>query len=207
MPGPNELSATLFIEITEPGRIRPELDRLVGIDERLARARRRTRARAASIAAQLEEDRISAVHYLRFALTPAQAARFAEAATPVALRVDHENYSARAVLGDEARRSLAVDLAGDPQPVHRFRALETAPELRVLLARGRARAVQVAADRIVIEAVPPAPPFATLPDDLAAELLALARELSLRWIREGRAPVVVLDPAAPHATLELRARR
>jgi hypothetical protein len=55
--------------------------------------------------------------------------------------------------------------------------------------------------------VPPAPPFAALPDELATELLALARELSARWLAEGRAPLLVLDPAAVHATLELRARR
>jgi hypothetical protein len=207
VPGPNELSATLFIEITEAGRIRPELDRLVGIDESVSLELGAERVPARFDRRQLEEDRISAVHYLRFALTPAQAAGFADAATPVALRVDHPQYSARTVLADATRRSLAVDLAGDPQPVHRFRTHAPAPEVRVLVARGRVRAVQPAADRIVIEAVPPAPPFAALPDDLAAELLALARELSLRWLQEGRAPVVVLDPAAPHATLELRARR
>ena len=33
VPGPNELSATLMIEITESRRIRAELDRLIGIDE------------------------------------------------------------------------------------------------------------------------------------------------------------------------------
>ena len=100
-----------------------------------------------------------------------------------------------------------MDLAGDPEPVHRFRARAAAPAAPVLATRGRVRAVQPAPDRIVIEAVPPAPPFAALPDDLARELLALARELSARWLQEGRAPFVVLDPAAAHVTLELRARR
>ena len=36
LPGEDSLSATLFIEITEVAAIRPELDRLIGIDERLA---------------------------------------------------------------------------------------------------------------------------------------------------------------------------
>ena len=207
VPGPRELSATLFIEITEPGRIRPELDRLLGIDESVSLEIGPERVPAEFDRRQLEEDRISAVHYLRFALTPAQVASFTDAATPVALRIDHPHYTARSVLTGEARRSLAVDLAGDPEPVHRFGPRAPAPAVRALVARGRVRAVQPAPDRIVIEAVPPAPPFAALPDDLAAELLALARELSARWLQEGRAPVVVLDPAAPHATLELRARR
>jgi hypothetical protein len=77
----------------------------------------------------------------------------------------------------------------------------------VLVSRGRVRAVQPAPDRIVIEAAPPAPRFAALPDDLALELLALARELSARWIAEGRAPFVVLEPDAASARIELRARR
>ena len=72
MPGARELSATLFVEITEPGRIRAELDRLIGIDEHVALVlgagadQRALRARFD--AKQLEEDRISAVQYIRFAL-------------------------------------------------------------------------------------------------------------------------------------------
>lgn len=207
VPGLHELSATLFIEITEPGRIRPELDRLLGIDESVSLEIGAERVPAQFDRRQLEEDRISAVHYLRFALTPAQAASFADAGTSVALRIDHPHYTARTALAGGARRSLAVDLAGDPEPLHRFRTPASASTARVLVTRGRVRAVQPAADRIVIEAVPPAPPFAALPDELAAELLALARELSARWLQEGRAPVVVLDPAAASVTLELRARR
>jgi len=207
VPGPRELSATLFIEITEPGRIRPELDRLIGIDESVSLELGAERVRAAFDRRQLEEDRISAVHYLRFRLDAAQAAGFEDPATTVALRVDHPHYTSRSVLGDEVRRSLAVDLRGDPEPIHRFRAPAAAAPPVVLVERGRVRAVQPAPDRIVIEAVPPAPRFAALPDALALELLALARELSARWIAEGRAPFVVLEPDAPHARIELRARR
>ena len=207
VPGPRELSATLFIEITEPGRIRPELDRLLGIDESVSLELGAERVPAQFDRRQLEEDRISAVHYLRFTLTPAQAAAFQDEATSAALRVDHPHYSARSVLAGEARRSLAVDLRGDPEPLHRFAARATASAPRVLVSRGRVRAVQPAADRIVIEAVPPAPRFAALPDDLALELLALARELSARWIAEGRAPFVVLEPDAASTCIEIRARR
>jgi Protein of unknown function (DUF3501) len=207
VPGPRELSATLFIEITEPGRIRPELDRLIGIDDSVSLEVGAERVRAQFDRRQMEEDRISAVHYLRFVLTPEQVLRFQDPATTVALRVDHAHYEARNVLPDEVRRSLAVDLRGDPEPVHRFRARAPAAEAPVLVTRGRVRAVQPAPDRIVIEAVPPAPRFAALPDALALELLALARELSARWIAEGRAPFVVLEPDGPSARIELRARR
>jgi hypothetical protein len=207
VPGPRELSATLFIEITEPGRIRPELDRLLGIDESVSLELGAERVPAQFDRRQLEDDRISAVHYLRFTLTPAQVAAFQDPATTPALRVDHPHYRARAVLADPVRRSLAVDLRGDPEPLHRFSARAAPAAPPVLASRGRVRAVQPGPDRIVIEAVPPAPRFAALPDDLALELLALARELSARWIAEGRAPFVVLEPDAPSARIELRARR
>ena len=207
VPGPRELSATLFIEITEPGRIRPELDRLVGIDDSVSLELGAERVPAQFDRRQLEDDRISAVHYLRFTLTPPQVAAFQDPATTLALRVDHPHYSARNELASEVRRSLAVDLRGDPEPLHRFSAGTTPAAPRVLVSRGRVRAVQPAHDRIVIEATPPAPRFAALPDDLALELLALARELSARWIAEGRAPFVVLEPDAASARIELRARR
>jgi hypothetical protein len=46
MPADRELSATLFLEITDPGAVRPELDRLVGIPG--PKCRRHPRARADS---------------------------------------------------------------------------------------------------------------------------------------------------------------
>jgi hypothetical protein len=207
VPGPDELSATLFIEITEPGRIRPELDRLIGLDAAVSLEIGAARVPARFDERQLEDDRISAVHYLRFALSPAQAAAFADGETPVALRVDHAHYAARAVLGDDVRRSLAVDLAGDPEPLHRFGERAVPPAPKLLASRGRVRAVEAAPGRIVIEADPPAPPFAALPDDLALELLALARELAARWLAEGREPFVVLEPGAASTRIEVRARR
>jgi hypothetical protein len=206
VPGTNELSATLFIEITEPGRIRPELDRLIGLDEAVSLEIGAARVPARFDRRQLEEDRISAVHYLRFALSPDQAAAFADPATPVALRVDHAHYAARTALEGDVRRSLAVDLVGDPEPLHRFGERTAASPPRVLASRGRVRAVEAAPGRIVIEAEPPAPPFAALPDDLALELLALARELAERWLAEGRAPFILLEPGAAHARIEVRAR-
>jgi hypothetical protein len=207
VPGPNELSATLFIEITEPGRVRPELDRLVGLDEAVSLEIGERRVRAGFDRRQLEDDRISAVHYLRFSLAPEDARAFADPATPAALRVDHANYAARAELSGAVRESLAGDLAGEPVPLHRFGARGAAPAARVLASRGRVRAVEAGPGRIVIEADPPAPPFAGLPDDLALELLALARELAARWLAEGRAPFVVLEPGAASARIEVRARR
>jgi hypothetical protein len=207
VPGPRELSATLFIEITEPGRIRAELDRLIGLHECVALEIGAARLPARFDPRQLEDDRISAVHYLRFALDAEQVAAFLDPATQLALRVDHPHYAARTVLPAAVRASLAVDLSGDPAPVHRFAARGSAPAPRVVARRGAVRAVELAKDRLVVEAEPPAPPLGGLPDALALELLALARELAARWEAEGRGPVLVIDPAAASARIEIRARR
>jgi hypothetical protein len=207
VPGPGELSATLFIEITEAQQVRPELDRLIGLHERVALEVGEERVLARFDPRQLEEDRISAVHYLRFALTPGQIARFDAAETPLTLRIDHPNYGARTLLSAATRRSLAVDLRGDPEPIFRFAAApKPRPAPKVLVARGRVRALELAADRIVVEGVPPAPPFLELPDDLAAELLALAREIAADWQSKGRASQLAIDSAGPHARIEIRAR-
>jgi hypothetical protein len=111
VPGPNELSATLMIEIPDLARVRPELDRLVGIDEHV-----KLEIGDASITAtfddkQFEEDRISAVQYIRFPLGPELAARFRDSSVPVTLRVDHPNYAAGTPIEGVTRTSLAADLA------------------------------------------------------------------------------------------------
>jgi len=60
IPGEHELSATLMIEITETREIRPELDRLVGIDEHVVLDVGGHAVRALFDPKQREEDRISA---------------------------------------------------------------------------------------------------------------------------------------------------
>jgi diadenosine tetraphosphate (Ap4A) HIT family hydrolase len=121
MPGPNELSATLFVEITEPGRIRAELDRLVGIDEHVALVlgggedQRALGARFDT--KQMEEDRISAVQYIRFALDEAAVVALAEPGCHAAIRVSHPNYAHEAELPPPLRASLVAGLAADPRPL------------------------------------------------------------------------------------------
>lgn len=121
IPGPRELSATLFVEITDPSRIRAELDRLIGIDEHVALEL--GEGPSASVVParfdpkQLEEDRLSAVQYVRFALDESQAARFVDLQTPAWIRIDHPHYVARAPIAAQVRASLAAGLERDPRPL------------------------------------------------------------------------------------------
>lgn len=111
IPGPGELSATMLIEIEEKSQIQPVLDSLMGVDSGdyvwLQVGPDHV------VPGQFEpghskEDKIAAVHFVRFALP--EAAREAFAREPVALVVEHPNYRARTGLSEEARRALLEDL-------------------------------------------------------------------------------------------------
>jgi hypothetical protein len=110
LPGANELSATLLVEIPEKARIREELDRLIGIDEHVSLEIGDAVVRATFDPKQFEQDRISAVQYVRFPLGAALAERFRDPATRVRLRVDHPRYRAVAEIAGETRASLCADL-------------------------------------------------------------------------------------------------
>lgn len=111
VPGPDELSATLMIEIPDATIIRSELDRLVGIDEHVHLDIGEASVAATFDEKQFEEDRISAVQYIRFPLGPDLAAKFRDPEVPVELRVDHPNYAGKTAIVGASRASLAADLS------------------------------------------------------------------------------------------------
>ena len=152
MPGARELSATLFVEITEPGRIRAELDRLIGIDEHVAlvlgtgAAQRAVRARFD--AKQLEEDRISAVQYIRFALDDDAVAALTDPGHYAAVRISHPNYGHEAALPGAVRESLAAGLRADPPPLVPPLPAERAAEPEVLYSGGGVRVLRPVAPQL-----------------------------------------------------------
>ncbi|MBM4443566.1 MAG: DUF3501 family protein [Candidatus Rokubacteria bacterium] len=113
LPGPGELAATMFIEIGDPSAIKPVLDALLGIDTRdYVRMEIGPHVVAGRFEAGHSDDelgKLSAVHFVRFALPPAARRLFLTA--EVALVVDHPNERARVVLSAETKASLAEDLA------------------------------------------------------------------------------------------------
>lgn len=116
-PGANELSATLSIEITDLAEIRPELDRLVGIDEHVLLCIGAEEVRARFDQKQFEEDRISALQYIRFALNEKQALALAERETPARLVIDHPAYTHETALSQALREQLLTDLSGGCAPL------------------------------------------------------------------------------------------
>ena len=113
IPGDNELSATLMIEIEEASAIQPVLDRLMGID-----AGEHVWIQVGkdyAVPAQFEPGRsdeergkISAVHFVRFAFPPEAIKAFRE--QDVYLVVDHPGEMARTRIPEEVRASLLEDV-------------------------------------------------------------------------------------------------
>jgi len=113
IPGPGELSATMMIEIEDKADIKRELDRFMGIDSGdcvWLQIGRDFAIPGRFEAGRSKEDKISAVHFVRFSLP--EAARRAFAREPVSLVVDHPRYRARTDLSEETRRALLEDLGG-----------------------------------------------------------------------------------------------
>jgi hypothetical protein len=119
IPEPGALSATLFIELTSEAELREWLPRLVGI-ESSAQLRIGDGPDAVVVRCtpdpdhekMLTRDQItSAVHYVRWALTPEQVEAFATA-TSVHLELDHPSYQHATELAAGARAELLTDLRG-----------------------------------------------------------------------------------------------
>ena len=112
LPGSGEIAATLFIEIIEQARVQEVLDGFIGFDEpgKLV-VRVGAIAHAALFApGQSRQDRISAVHYIRFALGEEGRAALA-AGEEAALEVAHGRYRARQVLAPGTVQELIRDLS------------------------------------------------------------------------------------------------
>ncbi|MCP5056963.1 MAG: DUF3501 family protein [bacterium] len=204
VPGEGELSATLFIEITDADEIRPELDRLVGLDEALSLHIGAHALMARFDEKQMEEDRISAVHYVQVAVPPEAAAELANPEVPAAFVVDHANYQARAELTGEIRHQLIRDLSGgrtELVPVGDFTRASSDDPDEILETRGPVRLVRPARPRapghLIVEPTRPAPPFPDAPDELVAALFSLAQEAARQIEAKHGACRISADATAP----------
>jgi len=143
IPGRGELSATLFIEIPQLDAIRSELERLVGIDGCVALVLGDEPESRATVPAefdrqQLEADRISAVHYLRFRLSEEQITRL-ESGERARFEVDHANYHCDAEVGEVLRAQLVADLRDRPAQLLDPASVPEAPASEILQETADAR--------------------------------------------------------------------
>jgi hypothetical protein len=110
LPGPNELSATMFLEITELERVREELLRFMGIDECVRLEVGSLQLKGLFEPGRAKEDKLSAVQYVRFACPSETAKLLQDPSVPAHLVIEHPNYRESAELPVEVRESLAQDL-------------------------------------------------------------------------------------------------
>ncbi len=111
IPDTNELSATLFIEIIDQSKVQEALNQLMGIDEEntVFLVIGSQKISAIFEAGHSKEDKISAVHYLRFRLSPDQQQDLANLQLSAEIMIDHPHYQAKADLSAGMRQSLLLD--------------------------------------------------------------------------------------------------
>lgn len=113
IPKGRELVATLMFEIADPEHRLRALAGLGGVEHTVSIS-----IDGVEIAAQPETDlerttaegKTSAVHFLRFALSPDAADKFKTPDARVVLAIGHGNYAHMAVLPEKVRAALATDL-------------------------------------------------------------------------------------------------
>ncbi|MDP2727541.1 MAG: DUF3501 family protein [Dehalococcoidia bacterium] len=110
LPEEGELSATLFIEVTDPDRLPDEMARLRGLDETVFLEIAGDHVPAVFEEGRATAEALSTVQYVRFRLSPAQAQTFRAEKGSVVLAVYHPNYRDRSIFPPETRQALGEDL-------------------------------------------------------------------------------------------------
>jgi len=112
VPDGSNLKATMLLEYEDADARHAALAQLRGIEDHVfmrVAGFPVVRAVADEDLDRENDDKTSAVHFVRFELTPAMIAAF-KAATPVALSVDHPNYQAEvAMISPLVQETLASD--------------------------------------------------------------------------------------------------
>lgn len=112
IPASGELSATLFIEITDAAKVKEILDRFQGIDRGQSVGMRVGEQTVFGVFEQgrTKEDKISAVHYVRFQIPEPMKALFPRFNERMEVFIHHSGYQASTLVPDKMRLSLLQDL-------------------------------------------------------------------------------------------------
>ena len=112
MPDGSNWKATLLIEYPDENERRRELARLIGVEDRMfveVEGHQRVYAIADEDLDRENDEKTSAVHFVRFEFTPAMVAAI-KAGASVKVGCDHTNYPAHTTIAAESLASLAGDL-------------------------------------------------------------------------------------------------
>jgi hypothetical protein len=112
VPDGSNWKATMMIEYPDVNERKRELARLIGVEDRMfveIEGHDRVYAIADEDLERENDEKTSAVHFVRFEFTPAMLAAI-KAGASVKLGCDHRNYPAHVVISPETLASLAGDL-------------------------------------------------------------------------------------------------
>jgi hypothetical protein len=210
MPADRELSATLFIEITEAAKIRAALDRLIGVDEHVSlvvgEEDEAIEIDAQFDPKQMEEDRISAVQYIKFAFDEAALRLFCDSRWPARVRVSHPNYQREAEIPPTTRDSLIRTLRSEVAPLLPA-SMDPKPSAtdRLVFESGAVRAVRLdrplAPGHLVIEPIEAVESLLALEDELLVELMTAVKRAAQEIVRVHGACRVHTDIGAQNTPL------
>lgn len=112
LPVRDEISATLFIEITDEANMKEWLDRFMGLDHgrTVAIVAGDERAYGEFEGGHSHETKISAVHFVRFRPSGTMKRAFADLLHPVRLTIDHNGYGADVPVPGTLREEWLADL-------------------------------------------------------------------------------------------------
>ncbi len=117
IPAAGQVSATLFVELTDKAQLEEWLPKLVGIETEVelrlgASGQKRVRCQVdeAHLRQLTREETTASVHYVRFELDDEEIAVFEQ--DPVVLALTHPSYSHEVELGEDTKRELLSDLRG-----------------------------------------------------------------------------------------------
>lgn len=118
LPGAGELSATLFIEITDQDRIKTELDGLQGIDrgETVALLVDSQAVWGLFEGGHSNEEKLSAVHFVRFHPSKAWLDALAAKGARPTVSIRHRSFEASEAVSEALRQEWMADLGLIPAP-------------------------------------------------------------------------------------------
>ena len=113
MPPENGLSATLFIEVVEEAKIRPVLNKFIGLTDHqtLYLDINGEKVYAEFEQGREEENKISSVHYVQFLFSNEQKNNFTDSESETKLGIDYKDYKYTETVPDGLQRSLCKDLS------------------------------------------------------------------------------------------------
>jgi len=115
IPDPGQLTATVFLELTNDDQMREWLPKLVGIERSFAVVlpngdRVRSITEEAHAGQLTREETTAAVHYIRFEFTPEQVQSFEGGS--VRIEIEHPDYLEAVELSETTHAELLTDLRG-----------------------------------------------------------------------------------------------